>query len=175
MSKNELRKAQVSGVYLDMEGKGSTTDSYGGGSDSITDAYDDIEGRSPSGTDEQFTLYECHCFLDLDDYPDVDAKGEETGIKLPYIVTVCLDTNEVLAIRRNFAPNDPKKDKIPHFVQYKFTPGLGFYGFSLIHLLGNLSRTATANLRQLIDAGTLSNMPAGFKARGYALQMRQIL
>ena len=166
MSKNELRKAQVSGVYLDMEGKGSTTDGYGGGSDSITDAYDDIEGRSPSGTDEQFTLYECHCFLDLDDYPDVDAAGEETGIKLPYIVTVCLDTNEVLAIRRNFAPDDPKKDKIPHFVQYKFTPGLGFYGFGLIHLLGNLSRTATANLRQLIDAGTLSNMPAGFKARG---------
>ena len=95
MSKNELRKAQVSGVYLDMEGKGGTTDSYGGGSDSITDAYDDIEGRSPSGTDEQFTLYECHCFLDLDDYPDVDAKGEETGIKLPYIVTVCLDTNDI--------------------------------------------------------------------------------
>ena len=166
LSKNELRKMQVSGVYLDMAGKGGTTDSYGGGSDSITDAYDDIEGRSPSGTDEQFTLYECHCFLDLDDYPDVDAKGEETGIKLPYIVTVCLDTNEVLAIRRNFAQDDPKKDKIPHFVQYKFTPGLGFYGFGLIHLLGNLSRTATANLRQLIDAGTLSNMPAGFKARG---------
>ncbi len=166
MSKNELRKMQVSGVYLDMQGKGSTNEGYGSSSDSITDAYDDIEGRSPSGTDEQFTLYECHCFLDLEDYPDVDAAGEETGIKLPYIVTVCLDTNEVLAIRRNFAPNDPKKDKIPHFVQYKFTPGLGFYGFGLIHLLGNLSRTATANLRQLIDAGTLSNMPAGFKARG---------
>ena len=166
LSKNELRKMQVSGVYLDMAGKGGTTDSYGGGSDSITDAYDDIEGRSPSGTDEQFTLYECHCFLDLDDYPDVDAKGEETGIKLPYIVTVCLDTNEVLAIRRNFAQDDPKKDKITNFVKYKFTPGLGFYGFGLIHLLGNLSRTATANLRQLIDAGTLSNMPAGFKARG---------
>ena len=162
MSKNELRKMQVSGVYLDMDSKGSTNDS----SDSITDAYDDIEGRSPSGTDEQFTLYECHCFLDLEDYPDVDTTGEETGIKLPYIVTVCLDTNEVLAIRRNFTPDDPKKDKIPHFVQYKFTPGLGFYGFGLIHLLGNLSRTATANLRQLIDAGTLSNMPAGFKARG---------
>ena len=162
MSKNELRKMQVSGVYLDMDSKGSTNDS----NDSITDAYDDIEGRSPSGTDEQFTLYECHCFLDLEDYPDVDTTGEETGIKLPYIVTVCLDTNEVLAIRRNFTPDDPKKDKIPHFVQYKFTPGLGFYGFGLIHLLGNLSRTATANLRQLIDAGTLSNMPAGFKARG---------
>ena len=162
MSENELRKMQVSGIYLDMESKGGATES----SDSITDAYDDIEGRSPSGSDEQFTLYECHCFLDLDDYPDVDATGEETGIKLPYIVTVCLDTNEVLAIRRNYRPDDLKKDKIPHFVQYKFTPGLGFYGFGLIHLLGNLSRTATANLRQLIDAGTLSNMPAGFKARG---------
>jgi len=162
MSENELRKMQVSGIYLDMESKGGATES----TDSITDAYDDIEGRSPSGSDEQFTLYECHCFLDLDDYPDVDATGEETGIKLPYIVTVCLDTNEVLAIRRNYRPDDLKKDKIPHFVQYKFTPGLGFYGFGLIHLLGNLSRTATANLRQLIDAGTLSNMPAGFKARG---------
>ena len=162
MSENELRKMQVSGFYLDMDSKSGAYDN----NDTITDAYDDIEGRSPSGSNEQFTLYECHCFLDLEDYPDVDATGEETGIKLPYIVTVCLDTNEVLSIRRNFAPDDPKKDKIPHFVQYKFTPGLGFYGFGLIHLLGNLSRTATANLRQLIDAGTLSNMPAGFKARG---------
>mgnify|MGYP003643535813 FL=1 len=162
MSENELRKMQVSGFYLDMDKKGGSPDN----SDSITDAYDDIEGRSPTGTDEQFTLYECHCFLDLDEYPDVDATGEDTGIKLPYIVTVCFDTSEVLSIRRNYSPESPRKDKIPHFVQYKFTPGLGFYGFGLIHLLGNLSRTATANLRQLIDAGTLSNMPAGFKARG---------
>jgi len=162
MSENELRKMQVSGFYLDMDKEGGSPDN----SDSITDAYDDIEGRSPTGTDEQFTLYECHCFLDLDEYPDVDATGEDTGIKLPYIVTVCFDTSEVLSIRRNYSPESPRKDKIPHFVQYKFTPGLGFYGFGLIHLLGNLSRTATANLRQLIDAGTLSNMPAGFKARG---------
>ena len=162
ISKNELRKLQVSGFYLDMKSIGEPTEV----SDEIQDAYDDIEGRSPTGSDDQFTLYECHCSLDLEEYPDKDSKGEETGIKLPYIVTVCYDTSEVLSIRRNFRPNDPQKEKIPHFVQYKFTPGLGFYGFGLIHLLGNLSRTATANLRQLIDAGTLSNMPAGFKARG---------
>ena len=162
ISKNELRKLQVSGFYLDMKSIGEPTEV----SDEIQDAYDDIEGRSATGYDDQFTLYECHCSLDLEEYPDKDSKGEETGIKLPYIVTVCYDTSEVLSIRRNFRPNDPQKEKIPHFVQYKFTPGLGFYGFGLIHLLGNLSRTATANLRQLIDAGTLSNMPAGFKARG---------
>ena len=162
ISKNELRKLQVSGFYLDMKSIGEPTEV----SDEIQDAYDDIEGRSPTGSDDQITLYECHCSLDLEEYPDKDAKGEETGIKLPYIVTVCYDTSEVLSISRNFRPNDPQKEKIPHFVQYKFTPGLGFYGFGLIHLLGNLSRTATANLRQLIDAGTLSNMPAGFKARG---------
>ena len=162
ISKNELRKLQVSGFYLDMKSIGEPTEV----SDEIQDAYDDIEGRSPTGRDDQFTLYECHCSLDLEEYPDKDSKGEETGIKLPYIVTVCYDTSEVLSIRRNFRPNDPQKEKIPHFVQYKFTPGLGFYGFGLIHLLGNLSRTATANLRQLIDAGTLRNMPAGFKARG---------
>ena len=162
MSENELRKLQVMGTYVDMDSKSGSVDKK----DQIDEAYDDIEGRSSTNTDEQFTLYECHCFLDLMDYPDVGATGEETGIKLPYIVTVCLDTSEVLSVRRNFSPDDPKKDKIPHFVQYKFTPGLGLYGFGLIHLLGNLSRTATANLRQLIDAGTLSNMPAGFKARG---------
>ena len=162
ISKNELRKLQVSGFYLDMDNKGGATER----STEIEDAYDDIEGKTPTSTDEQFTLYECHCFLDLEEYPDKDLQGEETGIKLPYVVTVCYDTSEILSIRRNFSPDDPKKEKIPHFVQYKFTPGLGFYGFGLIHLLGNLSRTATANLRQLIDAGTLSNMPAGFKARG---------
>jgi len=162
ISKNELRKLQVSGFYLDMDNKGGATER----STEIEDAYDDIEGKTPTSTDEQFTLYECHCFLDLEEYPDRDLQGEETGIKLPYVVTVCYDTSEILSIRRNYSPDDPKKEKIPHFVQYKFTPGLGFYGFGLIHLLGNLSRTATANLRQLIDAGTLSNMPAGFKARG---------
>jgi len=118
-------------------------------------------------------LYECHCFLDIEEYADKDENGEDTGLKLPYIVTVCKDTGDVLSIRRNYLQEDPNKNKIQHFVQYKFTPGLGFYGFGLIHLLGNLSRTATANLRQLIDAGTLANMPAGFKARGLRIADEQ--
>ncbi len=162
MSQNELRKLQVAGFYLDVEVPEDTE----GDTDEVDDAYDKLEGKSSTGNDEMVTIYECHCYLDLSEYPDIGANGEETGIKLPYVVSVSKDTSEVLSIRRNFRANDAMKAKIPHFVQYKFTPGLGFYGFGLIHLLGNLSRTATANLRQLIDAGTLANMPAGFKARG---------
>ena len=162
MSQNELRKLQVAGFYLDVEVPEDTE----GDTDEVDDAYDKLEGKSSTGNDEMVTIYECHCYLDLSEYPDIGANGEETGIKLPYVVSVSKDSSEVLSIRRNFRANDAMKAKIPHFVQYKFTPGLGFYGFGLIHLLGNLSRTATANLRQLIDAGTLANMPAGFKARG---------
>jgi len=163
ISDNELRKMQVTGVYSqESMTSGEGTDEK----DEVKEAYDDIEGRSSGYSDKNFTLYESHCYLDVDEYPDQSEDGEETGIKLPYVVTVCRETQEVLSVRRNYAPDDVKKAKIPHFVQYKFTPGLGFYGFGLIHLLGNLSRTATSNLRQLIDAGTLSNMPSGFKARG---------
>jgi len=162
MSTNELRKLQVSGFYKDVDVQADEESAES----EIQEAYDKLEGRESTGSDEETTLYECHCYLDLMEYPDLDAEGEETGIKLPYIVTVSSESQEVLSIRRNFRADDPLKNKIPHFVHYKFTPGLGFYGFGLIHLLGNLSRTATANLRQLIDAGTLSNMPAGFKARG---------
>ena len=162
LSENELRKLQVNGVYRDIEIKmGSDT-----GADQIEEKYDQLEGISRNEADRDLTLYECHCYLDIEEYPDKDEKGESTDIKLPYIVTVCADTKDVLAIRRNYRNDDENKNKIPHFVQYKFTPGMGFYGFGLVHLLGNLSRTATANLRQLIDAGTLANMPAGFKARG---------
>jgi len=169
MSKNELRKLQVSGFYLDMD----VPEDSELETDEIDEAYDKIEGKSTTGKDETVTLYECHCYLDLLEYPDIGADGMDTGIKLPYVVTVCKDTNDVLSIRRNYRPDDNTKSKIAHFVQYKFTPGLGFYGFGLIHLLGNLSRTATANLRQLIDAGTLSNMPAGFKARGLRIADEQ--
>ena len=161
MSKNELRKLQVGGSYIDME----ISDNAGDSSD-ISDKYDELEGLSRTGPDDDVTLYECHCYLDLEDFPDVGEDGEQTGIKLPYIVTTCNDTNDILSIRRNYDQEDPTKSKLQHFVQYKFTPGLGFYGFGLIHLLGNLSRTATSSLRQLIDAGTLANLPAGFKARG---------
>lgn len=169
MSQNELKKLQLSGFYMEMDSESSASPS----TDDVQTAYDDIEGVSPSYNDEQFTLYECHCFLDLEEYTDKGDDGESTGLKLPYIVTVCKDTGEVLSIRRNYLQDDPNKDKIQHFVQYKFTPGLGFYGFGLIHLLGNLSRTATANLRQLIDSGTLANMPAGFKARGLRIADEQ--
>ena len=163
ISENELRKLQVSGFYADMEMNTSTASNP---SSEIQEKYDDLEGRDPSDNGKDYTLYECHCYFDLEEFPEKDEQGELTEIKLPYIITVCIDTEQVLSIRRNYSPEDPMKNKIPHFVQYKFTPGLGFYGFGLIHLLGNLSRTATANLRQLIDAGTLANMPAGFKARG---------
>jgi len=169
ISQNELKKLQLSGFYMDMDSESSASSS----TDEVQTAYDDIEGISPTYNDEQFTLYECHCFLDIEEYSDKDESGEETGLKLPYIVTVCKDTGDVLSIRRNYLQEDANKDKIQHFVQYKFTPGLGFYGFGLIHLLGNLSRTATANLRQLIDAGTLANMPAGFKARGLRIADEQ--
>ena len=162
ISENELRKYQVSGFYRDIEvSSGNLAEA-----DQVIEAYNKIEGTEPAGEGDMIALYECHCYLDLEEYPDVDENNDETGIKLPYIVTVTTDTQEILSVRRNFSSSDPTKSKIPHFVQYKFTPGLGFYGFGLIHLLGNLSRTATANLRQLIDAGTLANMPAGFKARG---------
>ncbi len=162
ISENELKKQQRNGIYSNVEMKGSASEE----ADQITDKYNEISGTNSNSYDEEFTLYECHCYLDIEEYTDKDEQGEETGIKLPYIVTVCNDTNDVLSVRRNFMPDDKQKQKIQHFVQYKFTPGLGFYGFGLIHMIGNLSRTATANLRQLIDAGTLSNMPAGFKARG---------
>ena len=111
-------------------------------------------------------MLECHVNLDLEGFEDVGADGEPTGIKLPYIVTVEEGSRKVLSIRRNYAPNDLKKNKIQYFVHFKFLPGLGFYGFGLIHMIGGLSRTATAALRQLLDAGTLSNLPAGFKQRG---------
>jgi len=165
MTPNELRKAQVTGFYRDIE-------IYPGDYDTneLEEAKQELSGMEDYGDSEEITLLECHCYLDLSDFPDVGADGEETGVKLPYIVTVATDSGEVLSIYRNYAPNDLLKRKKQYFIHYMFTPGLGFYGNGLIHLLGNLSRTATANLRQLIDAGTLANMPAGFKARGLRIR-----
>lgn len=161
LTENEFRKMQVAGIYADVQVRAGAQDT-----DEITEQYDRLEGIQPNSKNDSLTFYECHCYLDLPEYPDLMEDGEESGIKLPYIVTLCKDTSDVLSIRRNYRQDDPNKNKIQHFVQYKFTPGLGFYGFGLIHLLGNLSRTATSTLRQLIDSGTLSNMPSGFKARG---------
>jgi len=164
VSENDLRKQQVNGFYSDIElsKPSDVTDA-----DKVTDKERELEGMSKTARGEKlFTLLECHVNLDLEGFEDVGEDGEPTGIKLPYVVTIEEGSQKVLSVRRNFAPNDPLKNKIQYFVHFKFLPGLGFYGFGLIHMIGGLSRTATAALRQLLDAGTLSNLPAGFKQRG---------
>ena len=164
---NELRKQQVSGFYRDIElgPPGMVT------SNELEKKERELEGTKATGRQQPiYTLLECHVNLDLEGFEEVDSNNEPTGIKLPYIVTIEEGTRKVLSIKRNFAPNDPKKTRIQYFVHFKFLPGLGFYGFGLIHMIGGLSRTATAALRQLLDAGTLSNLPAGFKQRGVRVQ-----
>ncbi len=164
MDKNEIRKLQLTGFYADIDLPG---DGYGDEDYSdVKETIDEIQGISPSGSSEDVTLYEVHTNLDLSGFKDVDANGEETELKLPYIVTIVEKSGKVLAIRRNYDEADPLRRSKPYFVHYKFLPGLGFYGFGLTHMIGGLSQAATSLLRQLIDAGTLSNLPAGFKARG---------
>ena len=161
ISENELKKQQVNGFYRDIElGQPPVTENQ------LQDKKLELEGISKDGQEDQYTLYEVHTNLDLEGYEDMGGDGEPTGIKLPYVVTVAQAGNKVLSIRRNFNPQDPLKKKINYFVQFKFLPGTGFYGFGLIHMIGGLTRTATAALRQLLDAGTLANLPAGFKSRG---------
>jgi hypothetical protein len=163
MSENELRKQQVNGFYVDVDLAPPSNVEQ----NSVEKKERELDGTKKSGKQETiYTLLECHVNLDLEGFEDIDGDGQPTGIKLPYIVTVEEGSRTVLAIRRNYAPNDLKKNKIQYFVHFKFLPGLGFYGFGLIHMIGGLSRTATAALRQLLDAGTLSNLPAGFKQRG---------
>ena len=164
-SLNDLRKQQVSGFYLDIDVIPAQAEM-----DSITDEINLIDGFEPSQIDYDCTLLECHVDLDLEGYEDLDNDGEFTGIKIPYVVTISKDNGQILAIRRNYLEDDEKKRKIQYFVHYKFLPGFGFYGLGLIHTIGGLSRTATSALRQLIDAGTLSNLPAGFKARGMRIR-----
>ena len=161
MSENDLRKKQVSGFYRDIEIKpGYSTETE------VEKKERELEGVTKTREEDIFTILEFHTNLDLEGFEDKDNVGDMTGIKLPYIVTLDAGSREVLSIRRNYQPNDPLKKKIEYFVHFKFLPGLGFYGFGLIHMIGGLSRTATNALRQLIDAGTFSNMPAGFKQRG---------
>ena len=163
ISENELRKQQVNGFYRDVELGPPGTDT----NDELNKKERELEGTKKTGkNDPVYTLLECHVNLDLEGFEDMGSDNEPTGIKLPYIVTVEEGSRTVLSIRRNYAPDDLKKNKIQYFVHFKFLPGLGFYGFGLIHMIGGLSRTATAALRQLLDAGTLSNLPAGFKQRG---------
>ena len=163
MSENDLRKQQVAGFYSDVE----LTPPGMIVNDEVSKKEKELEGTKKSGKQiPMYTLLECHVDLDLEGFEDIGPDGEPTGIKLPYIVTVEEGSGTVLSIRRNYAPNDPKKQRVQYFVHFKFLPGLGFYGFGLIHMIGGLSRTATVALRQLLDAGTLSNLPAGFKQRG---------
>ena len=166
ISENELRKQQVAGFYRDVE--------LGKANDKETDVEKkerELEGTSKSKDEDVYTLLECHINLDIEGFEDVNPEtGEPSGIKLPYIVTLEEGSREILSIKRNYEIGDPKKNKIQYFVHFKFLPGLGFYGFGLIHMIGGLSRTATAALRQLLDAGTLSNLPAGFKMRGIRIR-----
>ena len=163
ISENDLRKQQVAGFYSDIE----LTKPTGTVTNELDEKERQVEGITKSSrVDALYTLLECHVNLDLEGFEDVGEDGEPTEIKLPYVVTIEEGSQKVLSVRRNYAPNDPLKNKIQYFVHFKFLPGLGFYGFGLIHMIGGLSRTATAALRQLLDAGTLSNLPAGFKQRG---------
>jgi hypothetical protein len=165
-SGNDLRKQQVSGFYRDIE----LTSGYDHESD-VDKKEHELEGMKKSGRQEDvFTLLECHVNLDIEGFEDRGPDGEITGIKLPYIVTIEENSRQVLSIRRNYEIGDPKRKKISYFVHFKFLPGLGFYGFGLIHMIGGLSRTATSALRSLLDAGTLSNLPAGFKQRGIRIR-----
>jgi len=161
ISENDLRKQQVAGFYRDVElGAPPVVENE------LQDKKLELEGIAKDGQEDQYTLYEVHTNLDLEGYEDMGEDGEPTGIKLPYVITVSQAGNKVLSIRRNYAAEDPLRKKVNYFVQFKFLPGTGFYGFGLIHMIGGLTRTATAALRQLLDAGTLANLPAGFKSRG---------
>jgi len=165
MSENELRKQQVGGFYRDIEVNPTFLHE--------TEAEEKerkLEGMTKGREDRIYNILEAHVNIDLEGFEDAGQNGEPTGIKLPYVVTIEEGTRKVLSIRRNYEINDPTKKKVDYFVHFKFLPGLGFYGFGLIHMIGGLSRTATAALRQLLDAGTLSNLPAGFKMRGIKMR-----
>jgi len=165
MTENELRKQQVGGFYRDIEVDPSYL------SETASEkAQRELEGTTKGRDQKIFTLLECHVNIDLEGFEDLGEDETPTGIKLPYIVTLEEGTRKILSIRRNFAAEDIMKNKINYFVHFKFLPGLGFYGFGLTHMIGGLSRTATAALRQLLDAGTLSNLPAGFKMRGIKMR-----
>ena len=165
MDLNDLRKKQIAGIYLDIDVIPSQGEVTG-----VRNEIDRIDGFEPNQIDYDCTLLECHVDLDLSGYEELDDDGETTGIKVPYIVTISQDNGQILSIRRNYAEDDERKRKINYFVHYKFLPGFGFYGLGLIHTIGGLARSATSSLRQLIDAGTLSNLPAGFKARGLRIR-----
>jgi hypothetical protein len=168
MSVNEIKKQQLSGFYADVD---VGVNSYDGDESEVETEIDKLQGIKASyAEDRDHNVFEVHTILDLEGFEDMNFIGEPTGLKLPYVVTIDEQSEQVLAIRRNFNEGDPYKNKINFFVQYKFLPGLGFYGLGLSHMIGGISKASTSILRQLIDAGTLANLPAGFKARGMRIR-----
>jgi hypothetical protein len=162
MTTNDIRQHQLAGIFKDVE----MAEEGVYNKNDIEETKDRMSGVD-SKADDVCSVLEAHMHLEIPGYEDIDPKtNESTGIKFPYIITVKEDTAEVLSIKRNWNETDLTKKRQDYFVHFKFLPGLGFYGFGLIHMIGGLSRTATAALRQLLDAGTLSNLPAGFKMRG---------
>jgi hypothetical protein len=168
MPENDVKKLQAIGFYKNVNVRaGDDPQNYS----SLDTELEKLEGVSPSyDTGEVCNLYEVHCNLDLEGFEDMDENGEPTEVKLPYIVTIDSNSENILSIRRNFNEDDPLRQKIEYFVHFKFLPGLGFYGFGLTHMIGGLSKASTSIVRQLIDAGTLANLPAGFKARGIRIR-----
>ena len=163
-TKNEIMKLQESGFYRDVELGEPTKDRS-----DIKQAKDKETGFSDLN-DDRYTIYEVHADLDIPGYEDTNSDGEETEIGLPYVVTFIKGTNDVLAIRRNWEPDDELRLKRQHFVHYQYIPGFGAYGFGLFHLIGGFAKSATSIMRQLIDAGTLSNLPGGLKSRGLRIK-----
>ena len=164
-SSNEVRKMQVAGFYRDID----IPEPADNQSD-IRKKYDEMTGESRTyNYDDRHTILEMQVDLDLEGYEDM-VDGKQTGIALPYVVSIDYPSGQVLSIRRNYFQDDPKKLRRMHFVHYQYLPGLGFYGFGLIHMVGGLAKSATSILRQLVDAGTLSNLPGGLKARGLRIK-----
>ena len=165
MSENDVRKFQAGGFYREVELIPYDED------DELRDKERELSGIQKTTDDKDCTLLEVHTDLDLPGFEHVSPiDNEQTGIKLPYIITVDEGSSKILSIRRNWREGDEFFRRIPYFTHYKFLPGLGFYGFGLLHMIGGLGRSATSILRQLIDAGTLANLPAGFKARGIRIR-----
>lgn len=166
MSDNEVLKKQKAGFYRDVELSVKKPEES-----SLKQKLDAIEGVKPSGDKEfQHNILEMHVDLDLSEFENTASENKDRNIKVPYIVSIDEGSQEILSIYRNYSPDDELKTRKEYFVHYKFLPGLGFYGFGLIHMIGGLSRTATSALRQLLDAGTLANLPAGFKSRGIRIR-----
>jgi hypothetical protein len=163
ISENEVLKKQAAGFYRDVELKAVQPDRS-----QLQKKYEEIEGVTPTGDyQHSYQILEMHVDLNLEDF---EVEKPEKSVKVPYIVTIDEGSQEILSIYRNYEPADPVKKRKDYFVHFKFLPGLGFYGLGLTHMIGGLSKSATQTLRQLIDAGTLANLPAGFKSRGIRIR-----